>query len=138
MINNNNISPSGSYGVIGTANLNNLEIAIGYSISRTFPVVSGCLYHVRIPLFYATLQNSGYGYEGLGRAYGWITLESGTVHYRSIYQCFNKSYGQNNFVDVYLLADSDTLKFTMSCEGSIMPYDYIKLLPGSAICVQLV
>ena len=132
MINNNNISPSGSYDVIGTADLTNVNIPIGQSVSRTFPVVSGCLYHVRIPLV-LTIQS----YDGIGRAYGWITIETGSVQYRSIYQLFNKSY-QNNFIDVYLIASGDTLTFTMDCLSSSNPYDSVALQAGSAICVQLV
>jgi len=132
MINNNNISPSGSYDVIGTADLTNVNIPIGQSVSRTFPVVSGCLYHVRIPLV-LTIPS----YDGIGRAYGWITIETGSVQYRSTYQLFNKSY-QNNFIDVYLIASGDTLTFTMDCLSSSNPYDSVVLQAGSAICVQLV
>lgn len=135
MINNNNISPSGSYGVIGTANLTNVEIPIGRSVSRTFPVVSGCLYHVRIPLFMSVNQDDRG--EGMGRAYGWITLATDHVQYRSIYQFFNKT-NQNNFVDVYLIASGNTLTFTMDCINSDFPTDTVLLLQGSAICVQLV
>ena len=134
MINNNNISPSGSYDVIGTADLTNVNIPIGQSVSRTFPVVSGCLYHVRIPLV-LTIQSSYM--EGQGRAYGWITIETGSVQYRSIYQLFNKTY-QNNFIDVYLIASGDTLTFTMDCLSSSKSYESVLLLAGSAICVQLV
>lgn len=136
MINNNNISPSGSYGVIGTANLTNVEIPIGQSVSRTFPVVSGCLYHVRIPLFMSVSQADD-EYAGMGRAYGWITLATDHVQYRSIYQLFNKT-NQNNFVDVYLIASGNTLTFTMDCINSGLPTDSVLLLQGSAICVQLV
>lgn len=135
MINNNSISPSGDYGVIGTANLTNVNIPIGQSITRTFPVVSGCLYRVRIPLFMIVQQVGGY--EGLGRAYGWITLATDHVQYQSIYQLFNRT-PQNNFVDVYLIASGTTLTFTMSCLNSAMSYDSVYLLPGSAVCVQLV
>ena len=134
MINNNNISPSGDYGVIGTANLTNVNIPIGSSISRTFPVVSGCLYHVRIPLLLTVSQTS---WEGIGRAYGWIMLSTDHLQYQSIYQLFNKTI-QNNFVDVYLLASGNTLTFTMTCINSEKPHDSVTLLPGSAICVQLV
>jgi len=136
MINNNNISPSGSYGVIGTANLTNIRIPIGQSVSRTFPVVSGCLYHVRIPLFMCVSQDEEESI-GMGRAYGWITLATDYVQYRSIYQLFNKT-SQNNFVDVYLIASGNTLTFTMDCLNSDSPTDYVLLLQGSAICVQLV
>lgn len=135
MINNNNISPSGSYGVIGTANLTNVRIPIGQSFSRTFPVVSGCLYHVRIPLFMCVTQDDRG--EGVGRAYGWITLATDHVQYRSIYQLFNKT-NQNNFVDVYLIASGNTLTFTMDCINSDFSTDAVFLLQGSAICVQLV
>lgn len=136
MINNNNISPSGSYDVIGTAELTNVKIPIGQSITRTFPVVSGCLYHVRIPLFMRTSQD-GNENGGSGRGYGWISLATDHVQYKSVYQLFNKT-NQNNFVDVYLQASGNTLTFTMSFIDSSMPYDNLFLLQGSAICVQLV